>query len=288
MLHLTQVSAAEAGLLLTVGLGALVGLSLGLAGGGGSILAVPLLVYGLTVPARQAVGVSLAAVGSTALVGGLQRLWRREVEIKTGLLFALAGMVGAPLGTWIGSFVSETLLLVLFAGLMVGVAVRMWRKATTSPEEASVVRAIIEPRQQETGGPACRRDPSGTLSLTSRCFAVLLIAGVVTGILAGLFGVGGGFVIVPALVLLTSMDIRKAVATSLLAIALISGAGLVSHIFAGRDLAPEIALPFAAGGIAGLGFGTILGRRMSPVALQKGFAVLIVLVAAYVIAQSVT
>ena len=87
---------------LTIIFGAAVGFSLGLTGGGGSILAVPLLVYGLAVAPRQAVGISLAAVGTTALVGAIQRRWRGEVEIGTGLMFAIAGMLGAPAGSWIG------------------------------------------------------------------------------------------------------------------------------------------------------------------------------------------
>ena len=88
-------------LLLTLLLGALVGFSLGLTGGGGAIFAVPLLVYGLGVPPREAVGVSLLTVGSTSLIGFLQRAWRDMVEFPTGLLFAVAGMMGAPAGAWL-------------------------------------------------------------------------------------------------------------------------------------------------------------------------------------------
>ena len=272
-------------LLLTVLCGVAVGLSLGLTGGGGSILAVPLLVYALAVPPQEAVSVSLGAVGATSLMGAVQRVPRGEVEMKTGLLFAASGVAGAPLGTWIGGRLSETLLLVLFAGLMVLVAARMWLKASKSPEEAAVLRASARPVPERTG-PACRRDPSGRLPLTSRCLAVLLVAGVVTGVLSGLFGVGGGFVIVPALVLLTSLDIHRAVATSLLVIALISGAGLASHLWAGRSVPLETALPFAGGGVVGLGLGTWSGQRLSPVLLQKIFSLVIVAVAVYVIVRS--
>src|SRR5690606_29227614 len=131
-------------------------------------------------------------------------------------------------------------------------------------------------------GPTCRRDPAGRLALTSRCLVVLLLAGVLTGVLSGLFGVGGGFVVVPALVLLTGLDIRRAVATSLLVIALVGGAGLASHLAAGRPLSLELAVPFAVGGVAGLAAGTVVGRRLPPVLLQEGFAAVIVVVAAYV------
>ncbi len=116
-------------LALTAVLGAVVGFSLGLTGGGGAIFAVPILVYGLGVPAREAVGISLLTVGSTALVGFVQRARRGMVEFPTGLLFALAGMIGAPIGARIADYIPEPLLLTIFAGLMFLIAVRMWIKA---------------------------------------------------------------------------------------------------------------------------------------------------------------
>jgi uncharacterized protein len=114
---------------LTLLLGTLVGFSLGLTGGGGAIFAVPLLVYGLSVPAREAVGVSLVTVGTTSLVGFLHRAKRRQVEFSTGLLFASAGVVGAPLGAWIADQLPDALLLGLFALFMLISAARMWQKA---------------------------------------------------------------------------------------------------------------------------------------------------------------
>src|SRR6186997_3318965 len=96
--------------ILTLLLGALVGFSLGLTGGGGAIFAVPLLVYGVGVPAREAVGVSLLTVGSTSLMGFVQRAWRGMVEFPTGLLFAIAGMLGAPVGSWLSDRIPEAIL----------------------------------------------------------------------------------------------------------------------------------------------------------------------------------
>jgi uncharacterized membrane protein YfcA len=104
--------------------GVAVGLALGLTGGGGSIVAVPLLVYGLSMMPRQAVGVSLAAVGGTAVVGAVQRLSRHEVEVRTGLRIAVAGMLGAPLGSLTGRQMPEAVLLISFAVLMVA-----WRRS---------------------------------------------------------------------------------------------------------------------------------------------------------------
>lgn len=266
--------------------GAVVGLSLGLTGGGGSIFAVPLLVYGLGVRPREAIGVSLAAVAATALVGCLRRLGRGEVEVHTGLIFAIAGMIGAPAGSWLGGRVPEGWLLTLFAGLMVLVAARMWRQAARRPEESQALRADVGSTPEGERGPSCRRDPSGRLRLTSRCFGVLLVAGLATGVLSGLFGVGGGFVIVPALVLVTGLGIHRAVATSLLVIALVGAAGVASYLAAGRPLPLELAGLFVLGGIAGMEVGTLLARRLGGPGLQKLFAAAMVAVAAFIVAKT--
>ena len=124
--------------------------------------------------------------------------------------------------------------------------------------------------------------------MTSRCAVVLAAAGVAAGVLSGLFGVGGGFVVVPALVLFSGMGIHRAVATSLLVIALVSASGLASYLLAGQTLSAPVTLVFVAGGVAGLALGTWFGRSLSPVKLQKGFAVVIVAVAAFVISKNVT
>jgi uncharacterized membrane protein YfcA len=274
-------------LALAVIFGASVGFALGLTGGGGSIIAVPLLVYGLAVSPRQAIGVSLAAVGSTALVGAVDRLRRREVEVRTGVMFAVAGMIGAPLGAFLGRQLPETLLLTMFAALMIWVALMMWRKASKRPEEAAVVRAPGARRVADDTGVACRRDPTGRLTMTSRCATVMSIAGVVTGVLSGLFGVGGGFVIVPALVMFSGMSIHRAVATSLMVIALVSASGVVSYLLADQPLAAGVTTLFVLGGIVGLGVGTLVARRLSPVKLQKVFAAAIVAVATFVIVKNV-
>ncbi len=277
-------------LLLTILCGVAVGVSLGLTGGGGSMLAVPLLIYGLDVQPQTAVSVSLAAVGATSFAGTVQRLLHGLVELKTGLLFAASGVVGVPLGTWFGTQMSASLLLVLFAGMMLTVAMRMWMNATTAPNQVIelnlAANEILLPMRPN--GPACRRDAQGQLPLNSRCTAVLLISGVATGFLSGLFGVGGGFVIVPALVLLTSLDIHRAVGTSLFVMALVSGAGVITHLISGRSVPLEIVVPFAVGGMAGLGIGFWGSRRLSPVLLQKIFAAVIVAVAVYVISRSIS
>ena len=263
--------------------GAVVGLSLGLTGGGGAIFAVPLLVYGLSVPPREAVGISLAAVGMTSLIGFLNRWRLGQVEIRTGLLFAAAGMIGAPIGSWIGGLLPEVLLLSLFAGLMVVVAVRLWQQSSRSMTESAKCATA-----DHQDSPTCRRDAAGVLILTSRCAALLLIIGVVTGFLTGLFGVGGGLVIVPALVLFSGMSIHRAVGTSLMVVALVSVSGVASHLWAGRAISPEVTGLFVLGGVAGLFAGQWIGRKLPGPVLQKVFAVAILAVAGFVIVRNLS
>ena len=122
--------------------------------------------------------------------------------------------------------------------------------------------------------------------MTSRCATVMAVAGVMTGVLSGLFGVGGGFVIVPALVLFSGISIHRAVATSLMVIAMVSASGVVSYLLANQSLAAGVTTLFVLGGIVGLGVGTLVARRLSPVKLQKVFAAAIVAVAAFVVVKN--
>jgi uncharacterized protein len=266
-------------LLLTVAMGTLVGFFLGLTGGGGGIFAVPLLVYGLGVPAHEAVGISLLTVGNTSLAGFVQRAWSGMVEFPTGLLFAVAGMAGAPAGSLLAERVPDAILLGLFALVMLVVAVLMWRKAA----DAGVSLPLIV---DDRVGPTCQRDPEGKLRLTSRCAVLLALVGLGTGMLAGLFGVGGGFIIVPALVMFSGMGMQRAIGTSLLVITLISVSGTTSHLLGGNDLSLSIAGVFTLGSLAGLLAGTGLAHRLAGPTLQKVFAVAIVAVACYVIVRS--
>jgi hypothetical protein len=263
---------------LSLTFGAVVGLSLGLTGGGGAIFAVPLLVYGLSIDPRQAVGISLAAVGTTSLVGFLGRWKAGQVEVQTGLIFAVAGMIGAPIGSWLTAKIPEALLLTLFALLMLVVAARMWHRAYAT--------SIMPNCPTDADGPTCRRDAEGVLRLNSPCAVLLGSVGVLTGVLSGLFGVGGGFVIVPALVLFSGMAIHRAVGTSLLVIMLISASGVASHLWAGREIPLDTTLLFVGGGVIGMFAGIRVSRYLSGPSLQKVFAVAIVAVAVFVIGRT--
>ena len=226
--------------------GILVGISLGLTGGGGSIFALPLLVHVLHASVRESVTISLAAVGSTALFGAI--LKRGHVDWQVGLLFALAGIVGAPFGSWLGTKLPPQVILLGFAGLMVIAGLRMWRRPTRA-EPSVAIRPV-----------------------TNR--PLLISGGLVAGILAGIFGVGGGFIVVPALVLGAGLPMRQAVATSLFAIALISASAFISQSFnQGSPLNLQLLAPFTAGAWAGMAAGSSLRSLLSEIALRRTFAV---------------
>ena len=259
--------------------GCLVGLSMGLTGGGGAILAVPLLVYWLGEDPQVAVVISLATVAGTAVIGTVERARLAQVEFPTGLLFAAAGMVTAPLGSWLGEFLPPRLLLVAFAVLMLLIALRMWWRADQA----------IPPPAASCGpedGPSCSRDPEGKLRLTSRCAMLLATVGLTVGLLSGLFGVGGGFLIVPALVTFASMGLSRAVGTSLLVMSLVGLAGVAGHLWQGREIPWELTLLFVAGSVPGLFVGSALTLRLSRPLLSRIFAVMILAVAVFVIART--
>ena len=265
---------------LSIIFGTLVGFALGLTGGGGSLLAVPLLVYGLAVAPREAFGISLAAVGATALVGVVPRIRAGQVEVGTGILFAIAGMLGAPLGTWVAGMIPETALLSLFSALMLVVAWRLWSKSRAKDANSPVSC------DGTNRGATCQRTADGQLRLTSRCALLLTLVGLVTGFLSGMFGVGGGFVIVPALVLFSGMPIQKSVATSLLVIVLVSISGVASHFAAGRGISLELTGLFVLGGVTGMSIGGVVSKRLPAATLQKVFAMGIVAVAVFVVGKT--
>jgi uncharacterized membrane protein YfcA len=194
--------------------GGVVGLVLRTTGGGGSLLAIPILVYVLGESAQAAAAMSLVAVALSALLGVYQRRASGEVRAKAALIFSATGIVGAWGGAVGHRFVREETTLLLFGLLMVVAARQMW---------------------QQSGH---RQDSSSTESCAERvplsCWYKISLIGVIVGLLTGFFGIGGGFVIVPALTLVLGFPVRMAVSTSLLIIALVAIGGIVGHLGAGR------------------------------------------------------
>ncbi|WP_423823773.1 sulfite exporter TauE/SafE family protein [Salinisphaera sp. SPP-AMP-43] len=269
--------------MLSIVFGVIVGLALGLTGGGGSIFAVPLLIYGLDVAPRNAVAISLIAVALTAASGAIEGWWHAVVERRAAAIFAVAGMIAAPGGVWLGDQVSPQLTVLAFAMLMLVVAARMLIKAQRAPEEARVIRARIATEAVDDLPTVCRYSTDGRLRLTARCSLVLVAAGLVVGVLSGFFGVGGGFLIVPALMLITEMGIHRAVATSLLVITLIGLSGVASAMLAGRQIDAALTTLFIVGGVIGMGGGRLLAQQLAGRTLQTVFAVAMIIISIFML-----
>jgi uncharacterized protein len=245
-----------------LGFGALIGLSLGALGAGGSILTVPILVYAMGVPVQSATGTSLAIVGLNAVAGAFDHLRRGRSLPRIGVAFGLSGLLGALAGTWLNHLARPELVLVLFAVLMLGAAWSLVRRRTPVPEQDSF--------QESYGRIEWLR---------------LLALGLAVGLLTGFFGVGGGFLIVPALVIVLRLPMRLAVGTSLLTIALNAVWGLLGYLrLGGLDWA-LIGL-FAASGWLGVLIGGRLAGCLPERSLRAGFAGVIVAIAAYTFVRS--
>jgi uncharacterized membrane protein YfcA len=251
-----QVSLFQAGL--SVIFGAAIGLLLGLVGGGGSILTVPILVYVIGLSVQSATATSLAIVGASALAGSIPHARAGRVNLRVALFFGLFGVAGAFAGTYLNQRVDGPWILLLFGVLMLGVAARMWLR-----------RAL----------PAAAT--STTVGLSWKAPA----AGLTVGLLTGFFGVGGGFLIVPALALALGMHMAVAVGTSLVIIALNSASGIAAHAGAG-GLDVPVALLFIAGGLAGGVLGGRLAGRIDERQLSRAFALLVALVGSYLVVRN--
>ncbi|UUV28659.1 sulfite exporter TauE/SafE family protein [Amycolatopsis roodepoortensis] len=237
--------------------GLLIGLALGLLGAGGSILAVPALVYAAGQPLAAAIPASLLIVGVSSAAAVIPRLRTRAVRWPIALVFGAAGIPAAFGGAALGRSLPPRVLLLGFAALMAVVAVRMLTEHRSS-------------------GGACRT--SGGRINWRACLPKALAAGAVVGVLTGLFGVGGGFLIVPALTLLLGLDAAQAVATSLVIIVINSAAGLAARADAPIDWTTTGIFGGAAV-LAALAAGR-LATRLPERAVRRGFAYLVLLIAA--------
>ena len=287
-------------LLLTLPLGLLIGMALGALGGGGSLLAVPALVYVVGLEAKSAVTTSLVIVGVSAL-GGMAGHWRAgRVRVAAALWFGLAGIAGSLLGSRLNRAVDPRVLLIAFSGVMVIAAWRMmW--ASTRDRDRSLAKAFatsgaVDPTAplQSVDSKATRRTSTVPADMIRqpdfRKMASLVVAfvaaGTVVGFMTGFFGVGGGFIIVPALVLVLRFDMPTAVGTSLLVIAMNSGMALATRL-ATTGVDWHVAVPFTAAGLAGALFGNHLASRAPSSTLIWSFAAMTLAVAAYTFARSI-
>ena len=244
------------GALLAVGSGGLVGLVLGLIGGGGSILAVPLLVYAVGVPPHVAIGTAAFAVALNALASLALHARRAPIRWPCAIVFSLAGVAGALLGATLGKAVDGQKLLALFGGLMIVVGVLMLRPrpgaGANSPWLSRATARHLLPR--------------------------LALSGLAVGAMAGFFGIGGGFLILPGLMLAADMDVRDAASASLVGVAAFGTASASSYGWSGL-IDWQVAGLLVAGGL----LGSLVGNRANAV-LGKNKALLSRVFAWFVIA----
>jgi hypothetical protein len=233
-----------------------VGLAVGLLGGGGSILTVPILVYVAHLEAKQAIATSLLVVGVTSLVAMVSHARAGRVRFRTGVLFGAAGMVGAFLGGHVGSRLPAGLLLLAFAGVMMAASVAMMRGRRELGDTASVDLPV----------------------------AKVLRDGFAVGLLTGTVGAGGGFLVVPALALLGGLPMAAAVGTSVLVIAMNSFAGLVGYL--GHVAIPwGLAASITGAAVAGSFAGSALAGRVPQEGLRKGFGVFVLVMAVFILVK---
>ncbi len=240
-----------------------IGLSLGLMGSGGSILTVPVLIYLVDQPEKIAIAGSLVIVGSIALLGSLPYMRQRLVDWPTVWLFGIPGMIGTYGGAWISAYLSGIMQLAIFAGVMLLASYFMLRPKKNIEEESDHERHVIK----------------------------IILDGLVVGVVTGIVGVGGGFLIVPALVLLGGLTMRNAIATSLVIIALKSFSGFVKYL----DVLEQsgLSLDWQVIGVMIIlgGLGSTLGNKIANKVpqdkLKKMFGIFLIIMGFYILYRSV-
>lgn len=264
-----------AGTLAIAPLGLLIGLSLGALGAGGSILAVPALVYVAGQSPAAATTSSLLVVGFSALVGALRHQRAGRVRVRDGVVFGCAGVGGSLLGTVLNARLDPNVLLLAFAGLIVFAAHRMLTGCPTCTQ-------VGEARATAAGGTL----GSARLHLDAGTIAKVLLTGTGVGFFTGLFGVGGGFVIIPALTLALKFAMPQAIGTSLLVIVINAAVALAAR-YPMPNVDWAVTLSFAGAAGAGVLAGGHLADRLPAKTMLRGFAALLVAVAFYTAARSV-
>jgi uncharacterized membrane protein YfcA len=263
--------------MLTLILGACVGLVLGLTGAGGGILAIPALTLGLGWSVTEATPVALLAVGGAAAIGALHGLRHGLVRYKAAGVMAIAGWLTAPVGLYLGSLIAGSVLMLLFGSVMLVVACRMYLQAKRAAENAHVVGTLQK---------NCMLDPStGRLDWSVRCSATLASIGASSGLLTGLLGVGGGFLIVPAFRKFSDVRMHGIVATSLMVVALVS-LGTLSHLFFQGFELSGAALLFSCATFVGMAVGRLSAPRISGPLLQRLFSMLCIAVSLLMIGSA--
>ena len=241
-------------------LGLVIGMTLAIMGAGGSILAVPALIFAADLPVREASGTALLIVVGAALIGGIAR-WRAGIaRVDIAVTFGLTGVAGAFLGAWLNQRASEDLIIILLAIVMLVAALRM--------AQGRVDGSATEERQRIAGAR----------------LGLVLVLGTGLGVMTGFFGVGGGFLIVPVLVLVLRLPMSWAVGTSLLVISFNATAGLAGHLTFG-EVDFGAGMPALIGAALGAVTGSRVGQRIKESWLRSAFTLLLGVVAIVLLIQ---
>lgn len=251
--------------LLASPLGLLIGLSLGAVGGGGSMLAIPALVYAAGQTPAHASATSLLLVAITATVGLVPHARAGHVRVGVGLGFGVAGIGGAIAGAAAGRQVDPDVLMLAFSGVMVAAGIVMWLRSRPCPE--------------------CEERVTGVLRPDARTVLKVLVAGTVVGVMTGFFGVGGGFVIVPMLVLALGFSMPDAAGTSLVVIIVNSLVSLATRLQAGA-IEWGVTVPFVLASLVGVAIGSRFAGRGDPRILQRAFVGLLAASAVFTATRS--
>ena len=245
-------------------LAAVIGLSLGLMGGGGSILTVPVFVYVLGFAAKPAIAMSLPVVGATSLVGAIGHWRAGNVNLRTAALFGVIAMLGSYAGARLAVFVTGPVQLTLLAVVMLAAAASMLRAGSARSNSGQ---------------------PEDSPTVTPLPIAKIMAVGLAVGVLTGIVGIGGGFLIVPALVVLGRVPMKQAIGTSLLVIAMNSASAFAGY-YETVSIPWRFLSAFTAVAIAGILVGTWLVRFVSARALKRGFALFLLAIGGMMLYQN--
>ncbi|MBF2057063.1 MAG: sulfite exporter TauE/SafE family protein [Cyanobacterium sp. T60_A2020_053] len=242
-----------------------IGLSLGLIGGGGSILAVPILRYVMGIEAREAIAQSLFIVGFVSIIGMIPHWRQGNVNLPVALSFIPPAMIGAFYGAKITElpFITDTIQLVAFGVVMLMASIFMIRKSQKGAKKVD--------------------QPSDIAKNRTKQIIFTIIQGLIVGVLTGFVGVGGGFLIIPALVLVGGIPMKQAVGTSLLIIASNSTSALLGYLSSGVDMNWGVTIGLTGAASVGIILGAWLSKKIDPQYLQKGFGFFVLAVAIFVL-----
>lgn len=268
-------------LLLALGLGSLIGLILGLTGAGGGVLAVPVLVLGLGWSMAQSSTIALVAVGSAACIGMVRGFKQGFVRFRAAILISAVGVIVVPLGQWLARELPERWLSLIFSCVMLIVAARMFGAALHNQNSREEDGFFQEKNH-------LINNKTGRIVWNATSLVLLSLIGFVSGVTTGMLGVGGGFIIVPALMKFSNISMSGIVATSLMVITVVSSGAVMSALISGNMVFTVEALLFVSGAVGGMLLAGQFAQRIPAKQIHQGFALLMILISMVLLGRAFT